>query len=70
MKKKDAAADERGRNDKVETRDYLIKPMLNQHYPVAVKGEGFIYMIGTGKIFRRLIGCCHGEYWTWHTRHH
>ncbi|EDW21908.1 aminotransferase, class III [Bacillus pumilus ATCC 7061] len=49
MKKKEAAADERGRNGKVETRDYLIKPMLNQHYPVAVKGEGIYLYDRDGK---------------------
>ncbi len=49
MKKKEAAADERGRNGKVETRDYLIKPILNQHYPVAVKGEGIYLYDRDGK---------------------
>nr|WP_213019724.1 aspartate aminotransferase family protein [Bacillus pumilus] len=49
MKKKETAADERGRNGKVETRDYLIKPMLNQHYPVAVKGEGIYLYDRDGK---------------------
>lgn len=49
MKKKEAAADERGRNGKVDTRDYLIKPMLNQHYPVAVKGEGIYLYDRDGK---------------------
>ncbi|MFB8733445.1 hypothetical protein ACEQPO_04515 [Bacillus sp. SL00103] len=51
---------------KVETR-LAIKPMLNQHYPVAVKG-GIFYMIVTEKIYRWLIGGCHGKYWTWHTK--
>ncbi len=49
MKKKEAAADKRGRNGKVETRDYLIKPILNQHYPVAVKGEGIYLYDRDGK---------------------
>lgn len=49
MKKKEAAADERGRNGKVEIRDYLIKPILNQHYPVAVKGEGIYLYDRDGK---------------------
>ncbi|MGE6626883.1 aspartate aminotransferase family protein [Bacillus pumilus] len=33
----------------METRDYLIKPMLNQHYPVAVKGEGIYLYDRDGK---------------------
>jgi len=33
----------------VESRDYLIKPMLNQHYPVAVKGEGIYLYDRDGK---------------------
>ncbi|MGG1864451.1 aspartate aminotransferase family protein [Bacillus safensis] len=33
----------------METRDYLIKPMLNQHYPVAVKGEGIYLYDREGK---------------------
>lgn len=33
----------------MESRDYLIKPMLNQHYPVAVKGEGIYLYDRDGK---------------------
>ncbi|WP_353853664.1 aspartate aminotransferase family protein [Bacillus sp. Bos-x628] len=33
----------------METRDYLIKPMLNQDYPVAVKGEGIYLYDREGK---------------------
>ncbi|MDQ0815981.1 adenosylmethionine-8-amino-7-oxononanoate aminotransferase [Bacillus pumilus] len=33
----------------MDTRDYLIKPMLNQHYPVAVKGEGIYLYDRDGK---------------------
>lgn len=33
----------------METRDYLIKPMLNQQYPVAVRGEGIYLYDRDGK---------------------
>ena len=33
----------------MEIRDYLIKPILNQHYPVAVKGEGIYLYDRDGK---------------------